>query len=472
MAKPRKALPAAPPDTASGYVRLSRAASAENLSKDGMVRDVETHAAALGVRLIGPVHVDDGRSGAIRDRPEFVAWLDDARELRASTLIAFHVDRMTREGINVAGPMLDVIEGKDPDTGGTVRQAVRLVDTKGLDSAGDETSFRWQFVVKAEIARAERERMRDRARDRHSRAKEAGRWAGGTVPYGFETAPHPDGAGKVLAVHEPEAQYVREAAAQVIAGRGLGEVARWLNRHATPPRRAEQWSRNTLRQLLLGDHVQGLILGPAERRAVKEALAVKNPDARKGGRKPARLLSGLLICSGCGGTLRLSRLGGRSAYRCSATTEGRLCDGRVSIQADGAEAIVEGLFLDSFGRMPLMARRVVVGGADEMAEAEDAKAAALARLSDAPTAEAFATLQAAQARLDALAALPTDVRVEYVPTGRTVGEEWAAGDVHDRRAMLLDYLEGIEVGPGAPGRAVDPARLTPLARAEVEVFDD
>lgn len=471
MAKSRKALPAAPPDTASGYVRLSRAASAENLSKDGMVRDVEAKAVALGARLIGPVHIDDGRSGAIRDRPEFVAWLDDARDLRASTLIAFHVDRMTREGINVAGPMLDVVEGKDPETGAIVRQPVRIVDTKGLDSAGDETSFRWQFVVKAEVARAERERMRDRARDRHARAKDAGRWTGGTVPYGFETAPHPDGAGKVLAPYEPEAQHVREAAGQVISGLGLGEVARWLNQHGTPPRRAEQWSRNTLRQLLLGEHVQGLILGPAERRAVREALAVKAPDARKGGRKPARLLSGLLICSGCGGTLRLSRLGGRSAYRCSAATEGRLCPRKVSVQADGAEAVVERLFLDSFGRMPLLARRVVVGGADEMAEAEDAKAAALAALSDAPTAEAFAALQSAQARLDELAALPTDVRVEFVPTGRTVGEQWAAGDVHDRRAMLLDYLEGIEVAPGVPGRTVDPARLTPIPHAGSEDYE-
>lgn len=117
------------------YVRLSKLAGDENLSKEGMLADTRAKAIELGLQVVSE-HVDDGLTGALRNRPDFMAWLDDARECRASTLIAWHVDRMTREGVNVAAAILDVAEGKDPETGKLIRHPVRLVDRKGLDSEG------------------------------------------------------------------------------------------------------------------------------------------------------------------------------------------------------------------------------------------------------------------------------------------------------------------------------------------------
>jgi hypothetical protein len=122
-------------------VRLSREADAENLSKDGMIADCRAVADREGLDVIA-VHVDDGISGAVRNRPAFLAWLADVREGRADTLISWHADRMTREGVNVAAMILDVVEGKDDVTGKVIRPAVRLLDTKGLDSQGDEDPHR------------------------------------------------------------------------------------------------------------------------------------------------------------------------------------------------------------------------------------------------------------------------------------------------------------------------------------------
>lgn len=461
---PRR-LPAAPPDTASLYVRLSQLAGAENLSLTGMLGDVERLAAREGQRVVA-THVDDGLSGAIRNRPEFVAWLDDVRELRASTLIAFHVDRMTREGVNVAALILDAVEGKDPETGRVIREPARLIDTKGLDSAGDETSFRLRFVLAAEIARAERERMRERTRDMHRRAKAAGRWAGGPPPFGFRVVPNPGGPGKVLEADPLEEPALREMAERLLAGQSAPTVARWLNTHGPRPRRAAEWSRVTVRQALQTEAAARLVFGPAERRALAEALAVRAPDARKGGRHPARLLSGLLVCHACTTRLQVARRqDGSVTYRCPSRGEGRPCEAPVACSAPRVEEYVEALFLASFGRLPYVVHRAYVAGADALAEAQDAKDAALAALGRAPTAEAFAALQAAAAVLERLEAAPSETVVRTVATGRTVSEEWAREDVHGRREMLHDAYEDLILLPGRRGpRGFDGARLLPVLR--------
>src|SRR4051794_8680708 len=484
----RTIFPAVPKNTCSINVRLSKEARAENLSLEGMVEDCERLAAQHGLRVVA-THIDDGISGAIRNRPGFVAWLDDARHCRVDHLIAWHVDRMTREGINVAGQILDAVEGKDPETGRQIRRPVRLLDTKGLDSAGDETSFRFQFVIKAEVARAERERMRDRSRASRRRAILAGRWAGGgQIPFGFRVVDNPDGPGKVLA-HDPrEAAFIREAAERVLAGENPTAIARWANGpRGLPPRKAERWTRRTLIQVLTGFPVQGKvvtivegkpvqivdedgepvtidpILSPDESAAVRAKLAVKDPNAAKGGRHPSRLLSGLLRCSGCMAKLQVARrTDGSVTYRCQEAYSGSAkCLRPVAIAAVALEELITKDFLDTWGATPEYVRRAQVTGAAEVEAAEEDHMAALNEIAQGVTSERIQALQSAQERLSAAKELPQEAEVLIVPTGRTVTEAWAAGEVADRRDLLAVNYADIIVKPGRRGpRGIDPQRLT------------
>lgn len=462
-------LPSAPPDTATLYVRLSREAAAENLSRDGMLDDVRGLASSLGLRVVGE-HVDDGLSGAIRNRPEFVAWLDDVREERAAVAIAWHVDRMTREGVNVAALILDAVEGKDPTTGAVVRQPARLLDCKGLDSAGDETSFRIRFVIAAEIARAERERMKDRQRAAKARARVAGRFHGGSPPFGWKAARDADG-GAVLVVAHEEAEVIREAARKVLAGGRLFAVVRWMNGpNGAAPRRAKDWTRVTLRQVLTVTPAAAAedVLEPEERAALRRILSVKHPDARKGGRQPSRLLSGLLRCHGCMHVLYVARKSdGSVTYRCQTGKESGRCARPVAISAVAVEEFIARDFLTRDGDKPEMVRRASISGAAALEAAEEAVEASLAALGTSPTPEAFAALQQAHAQRELAQQVTRVTEVSLVATGRSIADAWhAMDDVADRRALLAANYADIIVMPGRRGpRGIDPRRLLIVASA-------
>lgn len=260
-------------DRASIYVRLSREASDVNVSKDGMLADCRALAERLGLVVVAE-HTDNGKSGAIRDRPEFTAWLDDARDGRADVLLTFHTDRLTREGINAAALVLDVVEGKDPKTGAVVPgRAVRLVGVDGLDSL-DADSFRWRFVIAAEVARAERARIVSRNKARSARLKDAGRWAGGPVPYGCQVV-QLDGGGKALGVRHDEAEVIREAAHRIMRGDTAYSVMSWINADGHLTRRGLRWSRPALVNTLTSDPTAEHVLSTGEAREVRRLLAPK-----------------------------------------------------------------------------------------------------------------------------------------------------------------------------------------------------
>lgn len=465
---------------ASLNVRLSRAADASNVSKQGMVNDLRALCTREGFEE-GALHIDDGVSGSVRDRPGFVAWLDDARHGRADVLLAWHVDRMTREGLPVAAAILNVVEGKDPITGKPAHPPVRLMDFHGLDS-NDGESFYMRFVLQAEIARAERERMRARARARDRRLREAGRWPGGPVPSGYRPEPREDGRGWVLVVEETEAAALREAADRIIAGQSLWGVTRWMNSEGAPPRRGEQWSSRSLARCLGSNHLLGWVtidgevsrdedgkavaafppvLDLATAQAVRLTLTTDRAPVTVG-RRPTRLLARLATCSGCFAPLTLTHLNsGVVKYRCGKPATGRVCPRPVIVSAPRFEEYVTKEYLDGFGHLPQTKPTARVLDDGELARVEEAITATLRELGTAGTTEALTRLQRLQAERDALSAMPKVTEVEMVPTGRTQAEAWAAGDVHERRAMLADAIEVLSVGPGVPGRkGLDPRRVT------------
>ncbi|MFB6726786.1 recombinase family protein [Kribbella sp. NPDC056345] len=485
-------LPSAPPNTVTLYVRLSSAADETNMSGEGMMNDLRKKAARLGLRVVGE-HLDDGKSGSIRDRVEFIAWLDDVRECRASHMMAWDVDRMTREGINAAAMILDVHEGKDPHTGAVVRQPARLMDISGLDS-NDGVGFRIQFLVKAEFARGELERIKARSRARAARAKAQGRFLGGQPPFGWKVVRLPIGepdpetgavsVGAFLAICDEEAAILREAARLCLASvdeetgqANLSMVVRFMNGpDGMKPRRAKAWSRVTVRQVLTVTPTAARedVLTPDQRAALRRALEVRKPDARKGyaGRKPARLLSGLLWCWSCDTKMQVAHRddprypGGFITYRCvNAYSAGGTCEHPPSISAVALERFFEDRYIGAFGDLPYYVRRAEVTGAADVEFAQMREAAALEALSLAATPANFEELQAAQAARIVAEGIPQELVVHLVPSGRSVAEQWDLEDVHGRRAML-ETTYSVRVLPGKKGRpGIDPARLQILENA-------
>lgn len=445
------ALPRAPADTASGYVRLSKVAGTDNLSLDGMVADIERRAEELGKRLIGPVHIDNGKSGAIRDRPEFIAWLNDARDLRADTLIPWHTDRLTREGVNAAAMILDVVEGKDPQTGAYVRAPVRLVDCAGLDSSEGE-GFRYRFVIGAEVARGERERIKARNIATRARLLEAGRWPGGKVPLGFQPAPGPEGRGKVLVPNEAEQEAMRDALGALLAGESAGNIVRaWNAGNGPQPRSAPRWSLTTFRQALTSDTALSALWAPSEAQALDEVLETR-PGANTG-RAPAHLLSGIATCGGCRRPLYAAQRSGRRVYRCN-RRDGSCPTPGVTVTATQLDDAVTAWYLDAVGGWPWAEARTVVTGAEDVGAARDEEIRALAAFQNDPTPEAAERYRLAKLARDNAEKAPTTVQTHHLPTGLTTAEEWASRDVAGRRAMLARAIRAVDVLPGQAGKRI------------------
>jgi site-specific DNA recombinase len=315
---------------------------------------------------------------------------------------------------------------------------------------------------------------------------QAGRWPGGPAPFGFRIVDNPDGPGRALEVHPPESAFIREATERVLAGASLLSVVRWANGPAgIRPRRAPQWSRRTLMQVLTGYPVQGRlmrlldgryvpvvdgmgdplsipeILTPDESAAVRQKLA-PTPDSRKGGRRPSRLLSGILRCHSCDGRMQVARrTDGSVTYRCQTSSEAGVCDQPVSVSATALEDFIGHHFLSAWGDSPEYVKRAQVTGAAEVEHAEEAVTAALNALAVGATPERFQALQAAQAARDDARDMPQEAQVLIVPTGRTVAEAWEAGDTESRRDLISTSYAEIIVGPGRRGpRGIDPSRLT------------
>ncbi|WP_223778888.1 recombinase family protein [Streptomyces sp. 135] len=492
---------------ASLYARLSVAADTENVSLEGMITDMRALCAKEGIDVLEPIHVDDGKSGGFRDRDEYQQWLNDAKTGAAQFLVNYHTDRLTREGLNVAAQILDVIEGKDPSTGRPNHKPVHLLDCFGIDSRHGD-AFRFRFVIQAEVGRAERERIRDRSRDRNRRLRTVGRWSGGQLPFGYKPVPNPetdeDGKPKgwVLDIEPTEAKLIRDAADALLKPEPdtLNMISRRWNHMGVKPRRAKEWCRSTIASVLTGDHImgravvnghpvrdaEGNILAPwpavltvGQVTALRKALTPK-PDKKKGGRHPSRLLSGLIRCSGCQRPLGVERVKRRTSnpeplvtYRCKTRTQGQTCVSPVSATAEHVEAYVTGRFLATVGHMPMYVERTFVSGVEELAALEEELRDTMATLATKATEAGFVKLQELQAKREYLATLEPERRTDLVPTGQTMAEYWEGALVDDRRRELDNAFEELTLKPGLRGpKGFDSNRLVLRWRETPDAGDE
>lgn len=441
--------------TASIGVRLSKQAKGSNLSLPGMLGDCEALADRLGARVIER-HIDDGTSGSVREREKLLAWLEDGSSGRADILITPTTDRVTRDGVWTAARVLDVVEGRTPGQPGPVR----LVTVDGLDS-DNKASFRLAFVIQAELARAELERITDRNTRTRARLNDAGRWAGGPVPYGCrvrEDVTEESGRRKVakyLEADPVEAEILRDVAGKLVGGQATHSVARWLVSQGIKTRRGNDWTVRTLKVVLSNQAAKAHVFEPAEWRALQLRLEPKGNAGGGAGRPQVWLLArGNGICGTCKRNLTTSR----KQYVCANLA----CPAQVGIKARAVDDFIEQEILDAYGAVRWPVVVTSVEGIEELEAARQAEELAQAALLAELTPENLTALQAAREHLAELESRPASTTQRVEMSKQTFGEDWAAADVPERARMLRWAIDGpVEIMPsqGLVKRQVDLSRV-------------
>lgn len=463
------------------YLRLSQSDDAST-SIQRQETDLRLRAEREGWEVVD-VLVDDGVSGG-KSRANAEVALDYLRTGRAEVLAVWKFDRWSRQGLGALADLIRVLDDRP--------KALFVADRDGLSSA--QPAWRIIASVLAEVARMERENTRTRVLSSLAALRTSGRYAGGQRPYGYVSAPNPDGPGRILVVDPFEAQVVREAADRILSGETPYSVAHDLNRRGIPSKSGKRWSATVLRELLQRDAIVGRVThrGNLVRGDDGLPLTVWEPvldlalwhrlrvhlgaisDARRErkaprqGRPTSRLLAGIVKCASCGSSLYVRSSGrGIFSYACIAKADGRVCVG-VAVNAERIEEFVEERFLAKVGPLRRFLRvKDEVADAHTFAEIERA----IAQTTEA-LAEDDADLPALLARLASLKAQRAEQRernaapeIRLVDTGETYAEAWERMDTLDRRDLLAANVAILTVSKGKRGHhGLDASRVTLVAQ--------
>lgn len=334
-------------DAKSKYADLYLRISIDREGKSAIERqEADCRAWVTGGGLkVRQVHVDRGRSGFQQgvDREGFRNALAAVSSGVVGTLVVWKLDRLSRQGIDDVGDVLDKIRA----AGGRL---VSVHDNLDTSLAAD----RQVVGVLAELARSESENLGLRIRSAKAFLRTQGRWIGGAPPYGLINR------GGHLFVDPAKGAIVREIASRILAGQSLVAVARWLNEADVPSPRGGRWAIGTIAQLMRGPATAGMmpetlkksdgrysgtvrpwknpdtgqtvsvmalgedpLISPQQQLRIKAVFDERTRSSWAGQRAPEsrHLLTGLLRCAECGE--RMSRQG--NSYRCQAVRVGRDC---------------------------------------------------------------------------------------------------------------------------------------------------
>src|SRR5690606_26896133 len=281
------------------YIRLSSYAGEDDPTTSPQRQREATsgYCAAKGwevVEVIEDIGVSGSDRGLRLDRP----GLRRVRELlpTVDVLVFARLDRLARNVIDFRA-FAEEAE----------RHGVALVS---VAESLDLTTPTGRFVatILASFAEMEAAMIADRTRAGRLRAIADGRWTGGVRPFGFRAVDNPDGPGKVLVVDDAEAELLRAGVELLWNGGSRRAVCVLFNESGIPPRRAREWSVTGVRSAMTSQTALERLYDPVERyRAVEVWRPRREPMKR--GRKPSRVLSGLLRCGSCGHVLAASPSG-------------------------------------------------------------------------------------------------------------------------------------------------------------------
>ena len=372
--------------TVALYARYSSRMQSEASIEDQVRRCTEFVESAGGVVTPELVLIDVAISGASLARPGFdqVMAKAESSPRQIDVIVTEDISRISRDFADAA----DVFRRL------RFRDVTLIGVADGIDTSAKHAKL--SFALKSLIADVYLDDLRDKTlRGLEGRALR-GYSTGGSL-YGYRTSPETgrDGAviGYRLAIDEEQAAVVRRVFELYRQGESLVGIAKRLHADGlTPPRattrhRRKGWVPNTIRAWLGNEAFigrwsykrrqwrkePGTNRRVPHRRDPSEVIHVEHPELRiippplwqavqsrradvracyaRGGdrgrgvsltRRNSYLLSGLLVCGCCGGSMTIC--GGSSAkyYGCTANKKRGTCENRLSVREDVARARILG----------------------------------------------------------------------------------------------------------------------------------
>ncbi|MCZ9884662.1 recombinase family protein [Arthrobacter sp. B2a2-09] len=471
------------------YLRLS-VTTDESTSIVRQEKDLRDLADREGWEVV-QVLTDDGLSGGKR-RAKADRALEMLRDGHADVIAVWKFDRWSRQGVRAVADLVETIDGREASG----RPALFVAMGDGIRS--DAQTWRMHVSLIAEVGRMERENVATRVASARAHLRQQ-RKHSGRVPYGYRTCPHPSGQGRGLEIDPHESKIVRRAVDMVLAGHSPYLTAKKLNEEGLTPRTAPLWNASLLADMLRRDSLLGYmthrirgdntrtyrplldenglpeqvwppLITPDEARALRAGISANSKwgvVTRAGIKRGKRLLSGLLVCATCGGSMRagqgdtLADGSVTNRYVCGAAPGA--CKAKVSVTAHLIEDHVVAEFLALAGHFQVIEYRETSRDTGELAEVEHAITETAAQMT-APDANIVALvdrLTKLRARREFLETVPAEPVVEQVETGQTFAEAWEARELPGRRALLAGALTGsIVVKPAIRGsKKMDVRRL-------------
>jgi site-specific DNA recombinase len=435
------------------YARISSDREGTGQKVDDQIADCEALAERLDLNVV-EIFRDDSISAyqGRKRRPGYLALLQAVRSGQVDAVLAVDSDRIHRS----SRELLDYIDACQP-------HGVPTYTVRGGHVDLSTPSGRMTAKIAADIAEHEVEKMILRMREARLHKVERGEWTGNKRPFGYE----PDG----VTVRDQEADALRWAAGQILAGNSLSATSRELNRRGVLTSTGHPWDARTLRRVLKRPRNAGLsvhkgqVVGPAQWVPIlpedvwRGLVALFGDTTRRTapGRPPTWLGTNLYRCGICGAVvISKSRVRPKmTVYVCSATAH-------LQRPAKAVDEFVEAVVVELLER-----RRGELLAPDlgpQVAELHTQDAAYRARLEELGRAFAdglidYATMTAGNAAIRAareaiteqLAAAATGSVLAGVADAPDPAEVWAGLDL-SRKRKIVDTLITVTIRRAKRGR--------------------
>ena len=444
--------------TVAVYCRISKDSNGDGVGVARQEADCREYADRNGMH-IADVFIENNTSAFAKHRPLFEQMI--ANIDRYDALLVYKVDRLYRRLRDLEG-LIDVLGSKPV-------YAVASSDVN-LATPNGRTVAR----VMGSIAQGEVEELAGRVRDAARHRAESGRATTGRRPFGWQRVGHG------LEPEPREAAAVATAYSMLLDGYSLSAIARWMNAEGFEGTRGGQWTQSRVSALLRQPRHGGLVVYQGEVRNVDNAEGhivtktqwrqaqriltapgrkVKGPDAKT-------MLTGIMACYKCGGTVRPSSNQSRAGvrYKTYACVSNHVSWRRETLDTVVDETVVA--YLDRNIDVLRAARDQALiamtgeASADHMAHLE--------RLRDdrGELAKAYAD---GDLSLDAFksASKELDQRIEDAESNQSpatppavtallstddIAAAWRGTDLVGRRAVLAELLDHITVFPARTGQ--------------------